>query len=51
MSSIFSVVIADDNRDAADSLVELLGAMGYAATAAQAGAPGLEDGARPDSVR
>lgn len=33
MSSTCSVVVADDNRDAADSLVELLGAMGYVAVA------------------
>ena len=37
MSSTCRVVVADDNRDAADSLVELLGAMGYAAFAAYDG--------------
>lgn len=37
MSSNCSVVVADDNRDAADSLVALLGAMGYPATAAYDG--------------
>ena len=37
MSSTCSVVVADDNRDAADSLVALLGAMGYAAAAAYDG--------------
>ena len=37
MSSTCSVVVADDNRDAADSLVELLGALGYCAVAAYDG--------------
>src|SRR5664279_1081913 len=33
MSSRCSVVVADDNREAADTLVEILGAMGYRAVA------------------
>lgn len=33
MSSRCSVVVADDNREAADTLVEILGAMGYSAVA------------------
>jgi len=33
MSSNCSVVVADDNRDAADTLVEILAAMGYQAVA------------------
>ncbi len=37
MSSTCSVVVADDNRDAADSLVALLGALGYDAVAAYDG--------------
>jgi len=42
MSSKFSVVVADDNRDAADTLVELLGAMGYSAVAAYDGREAVE---------
>ena len=42
MSSLCNVVVADDNRDAADSLVELLGAMGYSATAAYDGRAAVE---------
>jgi len=42
MSSRCSVVVADDNRDAADTLVELLGAMGYAAVAAYDGVEAVE---------
>jgi len=37
MSSNCSVVVADDNYEAADTLVELLGAMGYSAVAAYDG--------------
>ena len=33
MSSNCSVVVADDNREAADTLVEILAAMGYPAIA------------------
>jgi len=42
MSSQCSVVVADDNREAADTLVELLGAMGYAAVAAYDGREAVE---------
>ena len=42
MSSNCSVVVADDNREAADTLVELLGAMGYAAVAAYDGREAVE---------
>ncbi len=42
MSSKCSVVVADDNREAADTLVELLGAMGYAAVAAYDGRAAVE---------
>ena len=42
MSSKCSVVVADDNRDAADTLVELLGAMGYSAVAAYDGREAVE---------
>ena len=42
MSSTCRVVVADDNRDAADSLVELLGALGYAAVAAYGGQEAVE---------
>ena len=42
MSSTCSVVVADDNRDAADSLVELLGALGYSAVAAYDGQEAVE---------
>jgi CheY-like chemotaxis protein len=42
MSSTCSVVVADDNRDAADALVDLLNAMGYAATAAYDGREAVE---------
>jgi two-component system, chemotaxis family, CheB/CheR fusion protein len=37
-----SVVVADDNKDAADSLAMLLELMGYAATAVYDGAQALE---------
>ncbi len=37
MSSTCSVVVADDNRDAADTLVELIHEMGYEAVAAYSG--------------
>ena len=37
MSSTCSVVVADDNRDAADTLVELIHEMGYPAIAAYGG--------------
>lgn len=36
------IVVADDNRDAADSLVELLGALGYAAVAVYDGREAVE---------
>ena len=42
MSSTCSVVVADDNHDAADSLVELLGALGYSAVAAYDGQEAVE---------
>jgi len=42
MSSRCSVLVADDNRDAADSLVELLGALGYSAVAAYDGQQAVE---------
>ena len=42
MSSTCSVVVADDNRDAADSLVELLGALGYSAVVAYGGQEAIE---------
>ena len=42
MSSKCSVVVADDNREAADTLVELLGAMGYSAVAAYDGREAVE---------
>ncbi len=42
MSSTCSVVVADDSRDAADSLVELLGALGYPAVAAYDGLEAVE---------
>jgi len=42
MSSKCSIVVADDNHDAADTLVELLGAMGYAAVAAYDGREAVE---------
>jgi len=42
MSSNCSVVVADDNREAADTLVELLGAMGYVAVAAYDGREAVE---------
>ena len=42
MSSTCSVVVADDNRDAADSLVALLGALGYSAVAAYGGQEAVE---------
>ena len=42
MSSTCSVVVADDNHDAADSLVELLGALGYSAVAAYDGRQAVE---------
>jgi CheY-like chemotaxis protein len=42
MNSTCSVVVADDSRDAADSLVALLGAMGYSATAAYDGREAVE---------
>jgi len=42
MSSKCSIVVADDNHDAADMLVELLGAMGYAAVAAYDGREAVE---------
>ena len=42
MSYKCSVVVADDNREAADTLVELLGAMGYAAVAAYDGRQAVE---------
>ncbi len=42
MKSTCSVVVADDNRDAADSLVELLGALGYPAVAAYDGRQAVE---------
>jgi CheY-like chemotaxis protein len=42
MSSPCNVVVADDNRDAADTLVELLGAMGYVAVAAYNGREAID---------
>ena len=42
MSSTCSVVVADDNHDAADSLVELLNALGYSAVAAYGGQEAVE---------
>ena len=42
MSSKCSVVVADDNRDAADSLVAILAAMGYQAVAAYDGRQAVE---------
>jgi CheY-like chemotaxis protein len=42
MSSRCRVVVADDNHDAADTLVEILGAMGYAAVAAYDGREAVE---------
>lgn len=42
MSSNCSVVVADDNREAADTLVELLRAMGYTAVAAYNGREAVE---------
>ena len=42
MSSTCHIVVADDNREAADTLVELLGAMGYAAVAAYDGREAVE---------
>jgi len=42
MSSNCSVVVAGDNHEAADTLVELLGAMGYAAVAAYDGREAVE---------
>jgi len=42
MNSTCSVVVADDSRDSADSLVALLGAMGYSAIAAYDGREAVE---------
>ncbi len=42
MSSKCSVVVADDNREAADTLVEILGAMGYSAVAVYDGREAVE---------
>jgi len=46
MSSNCSVVVADDNREAADTLVEILAAMGYPAIAVYDG----REAARDDCV-
>lgn len=42
MSSLCSVLVADDNRDAADTLVELIQAMGYAAKATYSGRDAID---------
>lgn len=42
MSSKCSIVVADDNREAADTLVEILGALGYAAVAVYDGREAVE---------
>ena len=42
MSSTCSVVVADDNRDAADTLVELIHEMGYEAVAAYSGREAID---------
>ena len=42
MSSTCSVVVADDNRDAADTLVELIHEMGYEAIAAYSGREAID---------
>jgi two-component system, sensor histidine kinase len=46
MSSICSVVVADDNCDAADTLVEILAGMGYLAVAVYDGQEAVEACAR-----
>jgi CheY-like chemotaxis protein len=42
MSSKCSIVVADDNREAADTLVEILGALGYVAVAVYDGREAVE---------
>ena len=42
MTDRCNVVVADDNRDAADSLVTILSAMGYRAVAAYDGLEAVE---------
>jgi CheY-like chemotaxis protein len=52
MAAPLSVLVVDDNRDAADALVALLGAHGYSACAAYSGASAIRqaDAVRPDVV-
>ena len=52
MAAALSVLVVDDNKDAADALAALLGAKGYAANAAYSGAAAIEEAERshPDVV-
>ncbi len=52
MAPPLSVLVVDDNRDAADALVALLGAHGHRAVAAYSGASAIReaDATRPDVV-
>src|SRR5690349_16275471 len=52
MAAALSVLVVDDNKDAADALAALLGAKGYAANAAYSGAAAIEEAerSRPDVV-
>ena len=52
MASPLSVLVVDDNKDAADALVALLSVQGYRASAAYSGAAAIReaDTTRPDVV-
>ena len=52
MASPLSVLVVDDNKDAADALVALLNVQGYRASAAYSGAAAIReaDTTRPDVV-
>ncbi|HYX63441.1 MAG TPA: response regulator [Burkholderiales bacterium] len=52
MASPLSVLVVDDNKDAADALVALLNVQGYRASAAYSGAAAIceADTTRPDVV-
>lgn len=52
MAPPLSVLVVDDNKDAADALAALLGAHGYRASAAYSGASAIRqaDAIRPDVV-
>ncbi len=52
MAAPLNVLVVDDNRDAADALVALLSAEGYAACCAYSGTSAIEqaDRVRPDVV-